>query len=82
MELGQVDDDASMCAAANFLGSVHCAHAEFEMTPDAAGRFAKRDDATAHGSHRKMMPPNHSLNTDVPRAGLRPRSGPPVSLFR
>ena len=26
--------------------------------------------------------PNPSLNTDVPHAGLRPRSGPPVSLFR
>ena len=26
--------------------------------------------------------PNPSLNPDVPRAGLRPRSGPPVSLFR
>jgi len=23
--------------------------------------------------------PNPSLNADVPRAGLRPRSGPPVS---
>jgi hypothetical protein len=27
-------------------------------------------------------PPNPSLNTDVPHAGLRPGSGPPVSLFR
>jgi hypothetical protein len=26
--------------------------------------------------------PNLSLNTDVPHAGLRPRNGPPVSLFR
>ena len=26
--------------------------------------------------------PNPSLNTDVPNAGLRPRIGPPVSLFR
>jgi hypothetical protein len=26
--------------------------------------------------------PNPSLNADVPCAGLRPRSGPPVSLFR
>jgi hypothetical protein len=26
------------------------------------------------------MTPNPSLNADVPRAGLRPRSGPPVSL--
>ncbi len=25
--------------------------------------------------------PNLSLNADVPRAGLRPRSGPPVSLY-
>jgi hypothetical protein len=71
-----------MCAAANFLGSVHCVHAEFDMTPDDAGHFAKRDDATAHESHRKMMPPNHSLSTDTPCAGLRPRSGPPVSLIR
>jgi hypothetical protein len=28
------------------------------------------------------MTPNPSLNTDVPHAGLRPGSGPPVSLFR
>lgn len=28
------------------------------------------------------LPPNPSLNTDVPHAGLRPRSGPPVSLVR
>ncbi len=28
------------------------------------------------------MSPNLSLNADVPRAGLRPRRGPPVSLFR
>jgi ribosomal protein S18 acetylase RimI-like enzyme len=28
-----------------------------------------------------MMPPNPSLNTDVPCAGLLPRNGPPVSLF-
>jgi hypothetical protein len=28
------------------------------------------------------MPPNPSLNADVPHAGLRPRSGPPVSSFR
>ncbi len=27
------------------------------------------------------VPPNLSLNADVPRAGLRPRGGPPVSLF-
>jgi len=26
--------------------------------------------------------PNPSLNADVPHAGLRPGSGPPVSLFR
>ena len=26
--------------------------------------------------------PNPSLNADVPHAGLRPRNGPPVSLFR
>ena len=26
--------------------------------------------------------PNPSLNADVPHAGLRRRSGPPVSLFR
>ena len=26
--------------------------------------------------------PNPSLNADVPGAGLRPRSEPPVSLFR
>ena len=26
--------------------------------------------------------PNPSLNADVPYAGLRPRNGPPVSLFR
>jgi hypothetical protein len=26
--------------------------------------------------------PNPSLNTDVPHAGLRPASGPPVNLFR
>ncbi len=25
--------------------------------------------------------PNPSLNADVPHAGLRPRSGPPVSLI-
>ena len=25
---------------------------------------------------------NPSLNADVPHAGLRPRSGPPVSLIR
>jgi len=29
-----------------------------------------------------MKTPNPSLNTDVPCAGLRPRNGPPVSLFR
>ena len=29
-----------------------------------------------------MMRPNPSLNADVPHAGLRRRSGPPVSLFR
>jgi len=29
-----------------------------------------------------METPNPSLNADVPDAGLRPRSGPPVSLFR
>ena len=28
------------------------------------------------------MRPNPSLNTDIPRAGLRGRSGPPVTLFR
>ena len=28
------------------------------------------------------LPPNLSLNADVPHAGLRPGSGPPVSLFR
>jgi hypothetical protein len=28
------------------------------------------------------LAPNPSLNADVPRAGLRLRSGPPVSLFR
>jgi hypothetical protein len=28
------------------------------------------------------MTPNLSFNADVPYAGLRPRSGPPVSLFR
>jgi hypothetical protein len=28
------------------------------------------------------LAPNPSLNADVPRAGLRPRTGPPVSLFR
>jgi hypothetical protein len=28
------------------------------------------------------MGSNPSLNTDVPHAGLRPGSGPPVSLFR
>ena len=26
--------------------------------------------------------PNPSLNADVPCVGLRPRSGPPVSLYR
>ena len=30
----------------------------------------------------RMKTPNPSLNADVPHAGLRPRSGPPVSLFR
>jgi hypothetical protein len=29
-----------------------------------------------------MMLSNPSLNTDVTHAGLRPRSGPPVSLLR
>jgi hypothetical protein len=29
-----------------------------------------------------ILAPNPSLNTDVPHAGLRPRSGPPVSLVR
>jgi len=29
-----------------------------------------------------VMGPNLSLNADVPHAGLRPGSGPPVSLFR
>jgi hypothetical protein len=28
------------------------------------------------------LTPNLALNADVPHAGLRPRSGPPVSLFR
>ena len=28
------------------------------------------------------MLPNPSLNAEVSRAGLRPRSGPPVHLFR
>jgi hypothetical protein len=28
------------------------------------------------------LAPHPSLNADVPRAGLRPRGGPPVSLFR
>ena len=28
------------------------------------------------------LPPNLSLNADVPQAGLRPGSGPPVSLIR
>ena len=28
------------------------------------------------------MPPNPSLYADVPPAGLRPGSGPPVSLYR
>ena len=31
---------------------------------------------------RLVVRPNLSLNADVPRAGLRPRSGPPVSLVR
>jgi hypothetical protein len=30
----------------------------------------------------KLMRPNPPLNADVPHAGLRPCSGPPVSLFR
>jgi hypothetical protein len=33
-------------------------------------------------SYRMSLPPNPSLNSDVPYAGLRPRNGPPVSLFR
>ena len=34
------------------------------------------------GSIPMCATPNPSLNADVPHAGLRPRSGPPVSLFR
>ena len=30
----------------------------------------------------QQLRPNPSLNADVPRAGLRPGSGPPVSLVR
>jgi hypothetical protein len=30
----------------------------------------------------RSLGPNLSLNADVPRAGLRPRSGPPVSWLR
>jgi hypothetical protein len=30
----------------------------------------------------RALKPNPSLNADVPHAGLRPRGGPPVSLFR
>jgi hypothetical protein len=33
------------------------------------------------GSPLKQRP-NPSLNANVPHAGLRPGSGPPVSLFR
>jgi len=33
-------------------------------------------------SNRVRLGPNSSLNADVLYAGLRPRSGPPVSLFR
>jgi hypothetical protein len=38
------------------------------------------------GGGRNMLifsvPPNLSLNADVPHAGLRPGSGPPVSFVR
>ena len=41
------------------------------------------------GSHKlklfarsRKMPPNPSLSADVRMRGLRPRSGPPLSLFR
>ena len=32
--------------------------------------------------HSRVKTPNPSLNADVPHAGLRPGSGPPVSLVR
>jgi len=46
-ELDQVDHDASMCAEADFLGPVHCAHAKFEVTTGHAGDLGERNDLPA-----------------------------------
>src|SRR6478735_4586772 len=53
-EFCQIDDHACVRAAADFLRSVDCTHAEFDMTTGNVGDFGKRDDPTAYGSRRKM----------------------------
>jgi hypothetical protein len=48
-----------------------------------SGRFSITPPSILGTSfERHCMLPNLSLNTDVPCAGLRPHSRPPISLFR
>jgi len=45
-------------------------------------RSGSRKPSVSSTFFEQFMVPNLSLNADVPRAGLRPGSGPPVSLYR
>ena len=38
--------------------------------------------ASAQHFGMSMLRPNHAVKRDVPRAGLRPRRGPPLTLVR
>ena len=81
VEPDQIDDDACMSAAADFLGSNHCTYAEFDMATDRTGHFGERDDATAHRSRRKVTHV-HARAHRRARDGIPERAGPRSTTAR